>query len=66
MDPSEPAPAFFDSLTYYDDDLEKYPILRERVQHELAVETQRIQQGQKGKLHPSLSEAREFFKVCTR
>ena len=66
MDPSAPAPAFFDSLPYYDDDLEKYPILRERVQHELAVETQRIQQGQKGKLHPSLSEAREFFKVCTR
>ncbi|VDB99302.1 unnamed protein product [Peniophora sp. CBMAI 1063] len=61
MDPAAPAPAFFDSLPYYDDDLEKYPILRERVQHELAVETQKLQQGQKGKLHPSLSEAREFF-----
>jgi len=53
----EPAP-LFDSLPYYDNDLEIHPILREKVQHELAVETQKIQQEG---LHPRIPPPTELF-----
>ncbi|KAI9445471.1 breast carcinoma amplified sequence 2-domain-containing protein [Lactarius indigo] len=53
-----PAPQLFDSLPYYDNDLETHPILREKVQHELAVETQKIQQET---LHPRVAPAVELF-----
>ncbi|KAI0307554.1 breast carcinoma amplified sequence 2 [Multifurca ochricompacta] len=53
----EPAP-LFDSLPYYDNDLELHPILREKVQHELAVETQRIQQEA---LHPRVPPPLDLF-----
>jgi len=62
MDPEnhkEPAPVF-DSLPYYDDDLETHPILREKVQHELAVETQKIQQEA---LHPRVPPPIDLFVV---
>ena len=55
----EPAP-LFDSLPYYDNDLETHPILREKVQHELAVETQKIQQEV---LHPRVPPPVELFVV---
>lgn len=55
----EPAP-LFDSLPYYDNDLELHPILREKVQHELAVETQKIQQEA---LHPRIAPSVELFVV---
>lgn len=55
----EPAP-LFDSLPYYDNDLEIHPILREKVQHELAVETQKIQQEG---LHPRIPPPTELFVV---
>ncbi|KAI0005451.1 breast carcinoma amplified sequence 2 [Russula compacta] len=53
----EPAP-LFDSLPYYDNDLEIHPILREKVQHELAVETQKIQQEV---LHPRVPPPLDLF-----
>ena len=55
-----PAPQLFDSLPYYDNDLETHPILREKVQHELAVETQKIQQET---LHPRIPPPVELFVV---
>jgi hypothetical protein len=55
----EPTP-LFDSLPYYDNDLELHPILREKVQHELAVETQKIQQET---LHPRIPPPIELFVV---
>jgi len=55
----EPAP-LFDSLPYYDNDLESHPILREKVQHELAVETQKTQQEA---LHPRIPPPIELFAV---
>jgi Breast carcinoma amplified sequence 2 (BCAS2) len=55
----QPAP-LFDSLPYYDNDLEIHPILREKVQHELAVETQKIQQET---LHPRVPPPVELFVV---
>jgi pre-mRNA-splicing factor SPF27 len=55
----EPAP-LFDSLPYYDNDLESHPILREKVQHELAVETQKTQQET---LHPRVPPPIELFVV---
>lgn len=54
------APQLFDSLPYYDNDLETHPILREKVQHELAVETQKIQQET---LHPRIPPSVELFVV---
>ena len=54
------APQLFDSLPYYDNDLETHPILREKVQHELAVETQKIQQET---LHPRVPPSVELFVV---
>lgn len=55
-----PASQLFDSLPYYDNDLETHPILREKVQHELAVETQKIQQET---LHPRVPTSVELFVV---
>ncbi|KAI0067833.1 BCAS2-domain-containing protein [Artomyces pyxidatus] len=52
-------PPAFDSLPYYDNDLELLPVLREKVQHELAVETQKVQQET---LHPRVPPAIELFK----
>ncbi|KAH9964485.1 breast carcinoma amplified sequence 2 [Russula dissimulans] len=60
MDPEnykEPTPVF-DSLPYYDNDLEIHPILREKVQHELAVETQKIQQEA---FHPRVPPSIDLF-----
>ena len=54
-----PAP-LFDSLPYYDNDLEIHPILREKVQHELAVETQKVHQEA---LHPRVPPSIELFVV---
>ena len=65
-EPQATAPAFFDSLPYYDNDLELYPILRERVQHELAMETQKVQQGQGDRLHPLVPADIELFKVNSK
>lgn len=56
-------PVFFDSLPYYDNDLEVHSVLREKVQHELAVETQRLEQG---KLHPRIPPPLELFSVRTK
>lgn len=50
----------FDSLPYYDNDLEMHPILREKVQHEVAVETQKIQQEA---LHPRVPSPKGLFVV---
>jgi hypothetical protein len=55
----QPAP-LFDSLPYYDNDLEIHPILREKVQHEIAVEAQKIQQEA---LHPHVPPPLELFVV---
>ncbi|TFY82064.1 hypothetical protein EWM64_g1944 [Hericium alpestre] len=54
----QPTSYFFDSLPYYDNDLELHPVLRERVQHELAVETQKLQSEA---LHPRIPPAVELF-----
>ena len=50
----------FDSLPYYDNDLEIHPILREKVQHELAVETQKVHQEA---LHPRVPPPIDLFVV---
>jgi Breast carcinoma amplified sequence 2 (BCAS2) len=55
----QPAP-LFDSLPYYDNDLETHPILREKVQHEVAVETQKIHQEV---LHPRVQPPIDLFVV---
>jgi len=55
-----PASQLFDSLPYHDNDLEVHPILREKVQHELAVETQKTQQET---LHPRVPPPVELFVV---
>jgi hypothetical protein len=54
-----PAP-LFDSLPYYDNDLETHPILREKVQHEVAVETQKTHQEV---LHPRVPPPIDLFVV---
>ncbi|KAF9014977.1 Pre-mRNA-splicing factor SPF27 [Cyathus striatus] len=38
MDVEQPQNDIFDSLPYYDDDLQKYPVLQQKVEHELAKE----------------------------
>lgn len=57
---STSSPAFFDALPYYDNDLDTHPILREKVQHELAVEVQKLKQDAP---HPNLPPVYEPFKV---
>ncbi|KAF8971530.1 Pre-mRNA-splicing factor SPF27, partial [Flammula alnicola] len=47
----------FDSLPYYDDDLQKYPHLREKVEQELARERGNAPQT----LHPSIPPPIELF-----
>ncbi|KAF8807226.1 breast carcinoma amplified sequence 2 [Phlegmacium glaucopus] len=46
----------FDSLPYYDDDLQKYPHLKQKVEQELARELQSPET-----LHPRLAPALELF-----
>ena len=52
------APEIFDSLPYYDDDLEKYPLLKEKVERELAREPKPPQT-----LHPRVAPAITLFAV---
>ncbi|KZP32221.1 breast carcinoma amplified sequence 2 [Athelia psychrophila] len=49
-------PEIFDSLPYYDDDLEKYPLLKEKVERELAREPKPPQA-----LHPRVPAAVSLF-----
>ncbi|KAI0768535.1 breast carcinoma amplified sequence 2 [Trametes elegans] len=51
-----PAPAVFDSLPYYDNELEQYPILKEKVDRELAREGKPPQT-----LHPRVPPAPTLF-----
>jgi len=51
----------FDSLPYYDDDLQKFPHLRERVEQELARELNAPQT-----LHPRVPPPVELFAVSER
>ena len=48
----------FDSLPYYDNDLEQYPILKEKVEKELAREPKPPQA-----MHPLVPPPLELFKV---
>lgn len=48
----------FDSLPYYDDDLEKYPLLKEKVERELNREPKPPQT-----LHPRVPPAISLFAV---
>jgi hypothetical protein len=48
----------FDSLPYYDNDLEQFPILKEKVERELAKESE-----PPSTLHPSLGVEIEIFAV---
>lgn len=54
---SEAAP-IFDSLPYYDDDLQKYPHLKEKVEQELSREPKAPQT-----LHPRVPSPVELFAV---
>lgn len=53
-----PYTEIFDSLPYYDDDLQKYPHLKEKVDHELARELKAPQT-----LHPRVPPTVELFAV---
>jgi hypothetical protein len=55
------APEIFDSLPYYDDDLEKFPILRQKVEQELAREPKPPQT-----LHPRVPPPVTLFAVRAR
>jgi len=48
-----------DSLPYYDNDLERYPILKEKVERELAREPK-----PPPSLHPLVPPPFELFEVC--
>lgn len=48
----------FDSLPYYDDDMQKYPYLKQKVEQELARELQSSET-----LHPRVPPAIELFTV---
>lgn len=52
------APEIFDSLPYYDDDLEKFPILKQKVEQELARESKPPQT-----LHPRVPPTVTLFAV---
>ena len=52
------ASEIFDSLPYYDDDLQKFPALRAKVQEEIARELKESQT-----LHPRVPPAVELFAV---
>jgi hypothetical protein len=49
----------FDSLPYYDNDLEQFPILKEKVDKELAKEGEAPKE-----LHPNVPPEVELFAVC--
>lgn len=53
-------PEIFDSLPYYDDDLEKFPMLQQKVERELAREPKPPQA-----LHPRVPPAITLFAVRT-
>jgi hypothetical protein len=57
-DDSAPSNFIFDSLPYYDNDLEQFPILREKVDKELAKEGE-----PPSTLHPRVPGEFELFKV---
>ena len=61
MNGDGPAPAVFDSLPYYDNELEQYPILKERVEKELAREGKPPQT-----LHPKVPPEPTLFAVRAR
>ena len=52
------APAILDSLPYYDDDLQKLPLLKEKVDRELAKEDK-----PPSTLHPKVPPPIELFTV---
>jgi pre-mRNA-splicing factor SPF27 len=52
------ASEIFDSLPYYDDDLQKFPALKAKVQEEIARELKESQT-----LHPRVPPAVELFAV---
>ncbi|KAH6917544.1 Pre-mRNA-splicing factor SPF27 [Coprinopsis sp. MPI-PUGE-AT-0042] len=56
---SGPSSEIFDSLPYYDDDLQKYPNLKAKVDQELAKELKALNPG--GGLHPRVPPAVELF-----
>jgi len=61
MSPSEaeePPTEIFDSLPYYDNDLDKFPDLRQKVEQELAREPKHSQT-----LHPRVPPAMTLFAV---
>jgi len=49
---------FFDSLPYYDDDLQKYPHLKQKVEQELARELKLSET-----IHPRVPPAIQLFTV---
>jgi len=53
-----PQPEIFDSLPYYDNDLELYPILKQKVEQELARQPKPPQT-----LHPLVPPAPKLFAV---
>lgn len=53
-------PEIFDSLPYYDDDVEKFPMLQQKVERELAREPKPPQA-----LHPRVPPAITLFAVRT-
>lgn len=54
-------PVIFDSLPYYDDDLERDPLLREKAERLIARELSSNEQTQ---LHARLPPAIALFAVC--
>ncbi|KAG1716347.1 hypothetical protein ID866_831 [Astraeus odoratus] len=58
IDNNEQRPAILDSLPYYDNDLEQYPILKEKVEKELAREPKPPPHS----IHPLLPPRFELFK----
>jgi pre-mRNA-splicing factor SPF27 len=55
------SPVIFDSLPYYDNDLDKYPFLREKVERELAKEPKPPEA-----LHPRVPPPITLFAVRAR
>lgn len=56
-----PSSEIFDSLPYYDDDLQKYPNLKAKVDQELAKELKALNPS--GALHPRVPPPVELFAV---
>lgn len=59
---SEHIPQIYDSLPYYDHELEQDPLLAEKVNHEIAVELQRLPQQP---FHPNAPPDIELFAVSS-